>query len=147
MSHNVERGSCFCGAITAELTGDPFWICYDHDADCRRAIGAAVVVWIGYHPRQLGFLTGSPRSFSKTRGVVRTFCADCGSSISYADDALPDEVYLTLGFIDHPERFQPQAHAYWQERLPWVSFADHLPRIEGYSRPRDAALGAPRDRQ
>jgi hypothetical protein len=74
---------------------------------------------------------------------VRAFCPNCGTSISYLDEGLSDELYLTIGFLDNPERFQPQAHAYWQMKLPCVDFADDLLRIEGNSRRRDPALGNP----
>ena len=40
---------------------------------------------------------------------------------------------LTIGFLDHPERFRPQAHAYWRMRLTWIEFADDLPHVDGYS--------------
>lgn len=141
-----ESASCFCGAIAAEILGSPFWVCYDHDRDCRRALGSPVVVWVGCRPEQFDIIRGSPRSFSKTRGVTRRFCADCGTPISYSDEGLPGEIYIALGFLDHPENFRPQAHAYWQERLPWLEIADQLPRIDGYSRDRDSLLGAPKDR-
>jgi hypothetical protein len=141
-----ERGSCFCGAIIADMHGDPFWICYDHDDDCRRATGSALVVWVGYRPEQFHITRGSPKSFSKTPGVARTFCSDCGTSITYVDDGIPNELYVALGFLDHPERFRPEAHAYWSEKLPWIDFLDGLPRIEGYSRERDPALGTPKNR-
>ena len=78
--------------------------------------------------------------------MTRTFCGTCGTSIGYADAGLPDELYLTIGFLDDPERFVPEAHAYWAERLPWVEFADGLPRRDGYSRPRDPAVGTPAER-
>jgi hypothetical protein len=130
----------------AEMRGDPFWVCYDHDDDCRRVIGSAVTIWVGYRPAQFRVIRGEPKSFSKTEGVVRTFCPECGTSISYADQGLPDELYVTIGFLDRPERFRPQAHAYWRLRLPWIDFADGLPRIDGYSRSRDPAFGNPSDR-
>ena len=82
MTARVESGACFCGAIAAELRGEPFWICYDHDDDCRRALGSPLTIWVGYRPDQVRFTRGSPRSFSKTAGVVRTFCPDCGTSSS-----------------------------------------------------------------
>jgi hypothetical protein len=141
-----ERGACFCGAIVAQLTGEPFWVCYDHDEDCRRATGGALVVWVGYRPEQLQITSGKLKSFSKTRGVVRTFCSECGTSISYADEGIPDELFIAIGFFDHPERFHPHAQAYWPERLPWIALADDLPRIDSYSRRRDSAFGPPRDR-
>lgn len=142
----VETGGCFCGAVTAELHGEPFWTCYDHDDDCRRAIGAALVIWVGYRPHQFKLVAGEPASFSKTSGVMRTFCSHCGTSISYADEGLPDELYLALGFFDHPERFRPHAHAYWRMKLPWLEMADSLPREDGYSRKRDPGRGNPSDR-
>src|SRR4051794_39715841 len=91
----------------------------------------------------------APRSLEiilETKEVTRTFCPECGTSISYFDEGLRDEIYLTIGFFDHPERFPPQAHAYWRMKLPWVDFGDNLPRAEGYSRRRDPALGNPADR-
>jgi hypothetical protein len=146
MSIRFETGACFCGAVAAEMRGDPFWICYDHDDDCRRAIGSPLTIWIGYRPSEFRLTRGVLKSFSRTRGVTRTFCPECGTSISYFDEGLRDELYLTIGFFDHPERFSPQAHAYWQMKLPWISFSDDLPHTEGYSRRRDPALGNPVDR-
>lgn len=122
------------------------WICYDHDDDCRRATGAPFNIWVGYRPAQVRLTRGEPKSFSKTRGVVRTFCPDCGSSIGYRDEALEDELYLAIGFFDNPERFPPQAHAFWHLRLPWVEIADDLPRLDGHSRRRDPTLGDPSER-
>ncbi|UCI34830.1 GFA family protein [Mesorhizobium sp. B4-1-4] len=147
MDGRIETGACFCGAIAAEMRGEPFWVCTDHDDDCRRAIGSPLTVWVGYRPHQVRLTRGRPKEFSKTKGIVRTFCGDCGSSIAYRDEGLSNEIYVTIGFFDHPERFSPQAHAYWRLRLPWVEFSDDLPRIDTYSRPRDPAFGNPADRK
>ena len=147
MSERIERALCFCGKIQAEARGEPFWVCSDHDDDCRRAIGSPLNVWIGYRPEQVSFNSGQPKAFSRTPGVTRTFCADCGTSIGYTDAGLADELYLTIGFMEHPERFFPQAHAYWSMRLPWVEFPDSLPRIEGVSRTRNPDFGNPADRR
>ena len=141
----IEHGWCFCEAIKAEMIGEPFWICFDHDDDCRRAIGSPLTVWIGYRPAQVRFVRGHPKTFSKTKGVTRSFCGDCGTSVSYSDQGLPDELYVSIGFMGTPERFPPQAQAYWEMRLPFVEMSDGLPRIDGYSRQR-TALGNPRDR-
>jgi hypothetical protein len=147
MGSRIESGSCFCGAIAAEMRGEPCWICYDHDDDCRRAVGSPLNVWVGYRSNQFHLTHGTPKSFSKTKGVVRTFCPECGTSISYVDNGLSDELYVTIGFLDNPARFEPQAHAYWRMKLPWVDFGDDLPRVNDYSRGRDPAFGEPIDRQ
>jgi len=130
----------------AEMHGEPFWISFDHDDDCRRAIGCPLTIWIGHRPDQFRLTRGMPKSFSRTKGVVRTFCPDCGTSIGYADHGPPDEVYVSIGFMDHPERLEPQARAYWRMRLPWLRFADDLPTIDTYSRTRHPVSGNPTDR-
>ena len=146
MSERRETGACFCGAIAAEMRGEPFWIAFDHDDDCRRAIGSPLTVWVGYRPEQVRFTRGTPKTFSRTRGVVRSFCADCGSSIGYRDEGAADEFYLTIGFFDRPESFRPQAHAFWRMKLPWIEVADDLPRLDEYTRERDPAYGKPNER-
>ncbi len=146
MSERRETGACFCGAIAAEMTGAPFWVAFDHDDDCRRAIGSPLTVWVGYRPDQVRFTSGTPKTFSRTPGVLRSFCGDCGSSIGYRDEGIPDELYLTIGFFDRPEAFQPQAHSFWRMKLPFVEIADALPRLEEYSRERDPAYGEPKKR-
>jgi hypothetical protein len=77
-------------------------------------------VWVGYRPGQFELIKGHPKSFSKTKGVVRTFCANCGTSISYHDEGISNELYVAVGFFDHPESFRPEAHAYWREKLSWI---------------------------
>jgi hypothetical protein len=146
MNSRVETGSCFCGAIAAEISGEPFWVCYDHDDDCRRAIGSPLNVWVGYRPNEFQLIRGVLKSYSKSKGVTRTFCANCGTSISYSDEGLKEELYVTIGFLDNPQRFRPQVHAYWRMKLPWVDFLDDLPRMDTYSRKRDETLGNPADR-
>ena len=56
---------------------------------------------------QFRLTRGEPKSFSKTRGVVRTFCPECGTSISYLDEGLGDELYLTIGFLDQAGTVPP----------------------------------------
>ncbi|CAN7692962.1 GFA family protein [Rhizobium sp. LjRoot98] len=142
----IEYGSCFCGAIRAEVTGKPFWINWDHDRDCRKALGSPMTIWIGYKADQITYVAGRPKVFSKTRGVLRSFCADCGTSIAYQDAGLPGETYLCIGFMDDPVRFEPVAHGFYEERLPFVDLRDDLPREARYTRPRQRTFGDPRDR-
>lgn len=146
MSERIENCSCFCGDIRARLRGEPFWINYDHDDDCRKAIGSPLSLWVGYRPSQFCLLAGAPATFSKTRGVTRSFCSRCGTSIGYEDEGIADELYLTIGFFDRPEKFRPAVHGYWSMRLPFVEFADGHDKVDTYTRPRDPAVGTPAER-
>jgi hypothetical protein len=146
MTERIECGACFCGQVAGRLKGEPLWICFDHDSDCRRSTGAPMMVWVGCRSEQFCLLQGEPAVFSRTAGVLRSFCPRCGSPISYVDRDMPDEMYLAIGFFDHPERFRPQAHAFCSEMLSWIELADELPRFQSYSRTRVPGAENPRDR-
>lgn len=146
VSERIETCSCFCGDIKAELKGEPFWVNFDHDDDCRKAIGSPLTVWVGYRPSQFQLLSGELKTFSKTLGIERSFCGRCGTSIGYQDTGIADELYLTIGFFDRPERFPPSVHGYWSMHLPWVKFDDDLQRIDTYTRDRHPAVGTPAER-
>ena len=130
-------GRCFCGGVTGRFDGEPFWIAADHDEDCRRATGGALLIWIGYRPEQVRLEGDSLTAFSRTAGVVRLFCRVCGTSIAYEDARLPDEVHISLGFMEDHQAFAPQVHAFWGERLRHVELVDDLPKEEAFSRERD----------
>lgn len=142
----VDHGSCFCGSVRAKVIGKPFWITYDHDDDCRKALGSPLAIWIGYKREQVTFAEGMLKRFSKTPSVTRFFCANCGTSIAYTDEGLENELWLTIGFMDQPEAFQPDAHGFWRFKLPWLTIADDLPRFDGYTRKRARHYGNPTDR-
>jgi hypothetical protein len=132
----TEQGSCFCGQVVGRFRGEPLWVCYDHDDDCRRAVGSPLNVWVGYSPDNADIQGTSLRTYSKSGRVFRGFCSTCGTSITYEDHDLPGELYISVGFLDHPQRFTPQAHAYWNRKLPWISLEDALPRHPTNSRLR-----------
>jgi hypothetical protein len=127
-------GSCRCGQISAEMTADPIWQSYCHCRDCRKQTGAPVMAFVGFRADAVTFRGGL--CTWRTGDVERHFCVHCGSQIGYHDDKLPGETYLTLGFMDQPERCAPTMHAFEQRRLPFLIIDDHLPRYEGFSRPR-----------
>ena len=108
----IEPGHCFCGRIQALMHGEPFWICYDHDDDCRRAIGSPLTIWVGYRPEQFVLKSGYLKTFSKTPGIVRTFCGDCGTSIGYEDQGLPDNSTSASVSCTRQNVFRPKLMAF-----------------------------------
>ncbi len=67
----------------------------------------AVVNWSGLAPVRYG----------SSKGVVRSFCARCGSSLSYqAKDGFVD---LVLATFDDPESLSPEREIWLEDRLSW----------------------------
>lgn len=127
----VHSGSCRCGLISTEANADPFWRSYCHCRDCRKQTGAPVMAFVAFRDDELTW-HGEPKTW-RAGGVERRFCEHCGSQIGYRDDKLPGETYLSLGFMDEPERYAPTMHAFEKRRLPFLQISDDLPRFDGFS--------------
>lgn len=131
----VSEGGCYCGDIRIRATGQPIYVSYCHCRDCRKSSGAPVTVFVGYRRSQVE-TRGEPGIYNSSPGIQRSFCTVCGTPISYEDDRLPEEVYLTVGVFDEPEQFEPWLHGWTSQSLSWLRTEDDLPRYEGTSRTR-----------
>ena len=60
---------------------------------------------------------------------MRGFCNSCGTSITYAHDARPDEIDVTLVTLDAGATLRPERHIWVQDKLPWMDIRDELPRF------------------
>lgn len=132
----VYEGRCFCGHNRYRFHGRPFWVTYDHDSDCRRAIGAPLVVWVGYKAEAVETVGGEAKVYNSSPGIRRHFCDRCGTSIAYEDEGLPGEIHITIGVFETPDAFAPEAHAFYPERLPWLRLDDDLPHYPGHTMKR-----------
>lgn len=128
MPYQTLAGGCQCGAVRYEARGEPVMVALCHCSMCRRAHAAPAVAWIMFQQDQVRFVSGKPKEYASSAEARRGFCAACGTQLSFTASFLPGLVDLTVGSLDHPDRVQPQFHYWDSARLPWVRFADDLPR-------------------
>jgi hypothetical protein len=126
----TRAGGCSCGAIRFEATGEPRWVAHCHCTDCRRATASAMTTYAGYARTQVRFVAGEPASRHSSPGVTRRFCAACGTPISFEGERWPDEIHLFVCTFDDPAAFEPRAHVYTAEQVPWLHLDDGLRRFE-----------------
>ena len=72
--------------------------------------------------------SGERTTFQSSPGVTRSHCARCGTPVAYETEERADEIDLYLNAFDAPESFEPQLHAFFEERIPWFDTRDELPR-------------------
>lgn len=86
--------------------------------------GAPVSAYAGFE-REHTFRSAANHTedFAHRRWVLRGFCGECGSTISYEGDRWPSEVHLHVGIIDDPERFAPSGESFVEERLTWLKLS------------------------
>lgn len=107
----MRTGSCACGAVKYEVTGDPTKVTFCHCSKCRR--------WHGH----VGAYAAAPREgfrLSEQRGlrwyalsdkVRRGFCGECGSSLFWDEDGDP-RISFCAGTVDAPTGLVAKAHIY-----------------------------------
>lgn len=130
------EGGCRCGAVRIQARGRPDGVIYCHCNDCRRSNGAPVSLFAGYREERVETRRGTPKVYESSPGVRRSFCAECGTPLSYTDERLEGEVYLHTGVFEDPELFEPEVHDWVSQRLAWLDIRDGLPRFEESSKPR-----------
>ncbi len=113
-------GGCYCGAIRFRAEGPPLFQANCHCANCRRAVGAQAVAWITVASSSFVFEKGTPKRFRTETGAWRTFCDQCGTSLTYEIEARPNEIDITNGSLDRPEDFPPNRDVFPEEKLTWV---------------------------
>lgn len=124
----MERvtGSCLCGDVRFEATGEPWRVGLCHCLDCRKHHGALFFA-AAIFPADAVSVTGETRDY---RG--RHFCPRCGSSVFAR---YGDEIELHLGAFDEPDRFEPTYECWTLRRESWLP---PFPLAHHYERDRES---------
>lgn len=122
----IHEGGCLCGAVRYRISGEPMGSMVCHCRTCRKASGAPVVAWLSIAKTDFS-LTGQTTAFTSSPKVTRTFCAHCGTGLTYEHANEPGEVDFTTCSLDNPDAFPPTHHSWLEHDLRWVKFGDGLP--------------------
>ena len=122
---NPIYGSCLCGAIQYEAAGEPYNVTHCHCTDCRRSNAAAFVTWASFKRCDFRFTEGEPKQI-EWAGRTRTFCANCGTHLTFQSDAA--EIDVTVCTFSDPTLAIPADHTWTEDQIPWATSNDNLPR-------------------
>jgi hypothetical protein len=86
------------------------------------------VGWLTVRQDALSFTAGAPQEFESSTGVHRTFCARCGTPVTYRNACRPGEIDLTICSLEQPEQLAPADHIWMQDAPSWDRPADGLPQ-------------------
>src|ERR1700683_1883499 len=135
MSAMSYHGGCMCGRVRYEARGDVSNLCFCHCESCRRAIGAPMVPWGTFAAENFSIVRGQLAEYPSSPSVTRGFCADCGTSLTYRNEARAGEVDVTLSSLDDPGALTPQVHIWVEDKPAWVIIADGRPQLATAAKP------------
>lgn len=127
MKNTKLTGGCLCGAVRYETAPQVFNKTICHCPSCRRAAGAPCVAWFSVAVDDYRVTAGAPTTYQSSAQVSRTFCAACGTALTYRRDDIAGEIDVTTCSLDDPASVAPDDHTFAAYRLAWIKIDDGLP--------------------
>jgi len=127
-SEKTFQGSCFCGAVHLEVSGEPVAMGYCHCDSCRTWSAAPVNGFILWKPESVRVTKGEDKilSYSKNPTSHRKSCKVCGGHL-YTDHPLWGVVDVYAASIpSYP--YQAALHVNYQETR--LRMKDGLPKFK-----------------
>lgn len=133
----MERfeGQCLCGAVRFAITPPTLFCVHCHCRYCRGAHGAPLVTWAGASEDRFAYTAGKDivRWYQSSPQSRRGFCSVCGSTMFYVSTLSPGEIHVARALIPGDIDRAPQAHVFFDHRLPWFECSDELPKVDSSS--------------
>ena len=118
------KGGCLCGTVRYAVRGRPTTSMVCHCRTCRHAAGSPAVAWVTFPAAAFTMVRGRPAAFHSTRPVTRTFCARCGTPLTYEYEG---GVEVAIGALDEPARAAPVIQVNPAGMLPFFDGLHELP--------------------
>ncbi len=125
----TRYAACSCGQLGLEARGEPIRVSVCHCLACQRRTGST-------YGAQARFATGEVTVRGHSKEYVRFgdsggritfhFCPECGSTVYYRIDAVPEAVAVPVGAFADPGFPAPRVSVYEGRRHAWVSVPDNV---------------------
>lgn len=122
MSKTDVSGSCLCGKVTYEVTGNLGVFQYCHCSRCRKFTGSAFAANLLVSPEQFRWVLGQD-CVGRYDGVdakyfATSFCKQCGSSLPWLDKT-GKAVIVPAGTLDGDPEIRPFQNIFCASRAVW----------------------------
>lgn len=130
MDNKTRSGSCFCGAVQLQVTGEPEGMGYCHCESCRCWSAGPVNAFTLWKPEAVQITQGADNigSYNKTPGSKRQWCKTCGGHIltEHPEMGLTDVYAAVLPDLD----FTPGVHVNYIDTV--LPIKDGLPKLKDF---------------
>jgi hypothetical protein len=129
------QGRCLCGSVCFEIAVPARWAWHDHSAASRRAHGAAYATYVGSWRKRFRITKGKAdivRYQDASTKTVRSFCARCGTPVSYERARSPHMVNIPRALFSGRTGRQPLYHIAIEEMQEWTYTGKPLVPLKGF---------------
>jgi hypothetical protein len=135
VASSAVPGECLCGEVRVEIDFPARWAWHDHSASSRHVHGAAYATYVGSWRsrfRVTGGLSSISRFEDPSAGTTRSFCARCGTPISYERSRSPQMVNIPRALFKTRTGRQPRYHIGIEESPEWAYWGEKLAPLKGF---------------
>ena len=115
--------SCSCGQLSAQVTGEPVRNSICHCLACQQRTGSPFAQQARF-PRAHITVTGASTVYTRTGDEGARahfhFCPQCGATVYYEPEALPDFISIPVGAFADPGFPAPTVSVYEERMHAWV---------------------------
>jgi hypothetical protein len=126
----AHSGTCFCGAVALEVSGEPEGMGFCHCQSCRSWSGGPVNAFSLWKPENVKVTKGAEHlaTFQKTEVSERQYCSKCGGHLmtNHPTLGVVDVFSATLPTLD----FAPGLHINYAETV--LPMKDGLPKFKDF---------------
>jgi len=124
-------GSCLCGSVRYQYSGEALVFQYCHCSRCRKITGSAHAANIIVRPEQLEWLAGEDLvgrfELPDAKDFASGFCKKCGSNLPWKNQS-GRAVIIPAGTLDQDPHIHPKQSIFYSDRACWYVDVNDLPK-------------------
>ncbi len=128
----MKRAQCNCGALTAEVEGEPEAVVACSCTDCQRRTGSVIGVG-AYYPAERVRISGASTSWEREaasgKKFRQNFCPVCGSSVFFTADLKPGIIGIAVGAFADKDFPKPMRSVWEQSHHAWLGLPEGIPHF------------------
>jgi len=129
-----RKAKCSCGNVQVELAGEPKMVVTCNCFNCQKRTGSVFGVGAYFGSNQIVTKVGDPKFFIDTndegRSFKRSFCSNCGSTVHWEAEFMPNAIGVAVGCFEDPQFPEPVAAAWNRSKHEWVLFPENWPKSD-----------------
>ena len=135
MPEEKVTGSCLCGEVNYEVTGNLGIFQYCHCSRCRKATGSAHAANIIVAPEHFSWRSGEENvgryEVPQASHFANSFCKKCGSTLPWPTKS-GKAVVIPAGTLDDHPGIEPMQNIFCGSKAQWYAEASELPLHEEF---------------
>lgn len=131
----MHKASCCCGNLSLDIHAQPLRVSVCHCRQCQKRTGSVFGAQARFPAEAVVITEVAPAAEYVRTGDSGTrihlhFCAQCGSTVYYRVEDLPDFIMVPVGVMADPAFPAPWVSVYEEFKHPWVALPEPMEHFD-----------------